>query len=99
MAKGSTSKRMMKYDPRCQETGLRSFRPGPTQTGLYSHRRWLEAGFFCIYEVEGLCKLCSENKGAGPLRGYREADMRLFFAYTKIRFSHDEAHIILLVVR
>ena len=20
------------------------FRPGPTQTGLYSHRRWLEAG-------------------------------------------------------
>ena len=22
------------------------FRPGPTQTGLYSHRRWLEAGNF-----------------------------------------------------
>ena len=20
------------------------FRPGPTQSGLYSHRRWLEAG-------------------------------------------------------
>ena len=22
------------------------FRPGPTQTGLYSYRRWLEAGNF-----------------------------------------------------
>ena len=22
---------------------VRSFRPGPTQTGLYCHRRWLEA--------------------------------------------------------
>ena len=22
------------------------FRPGPTQTSLYSHRRWLEAGKF-----------------------------------------------------
>ena len=23
-----------------------NFRPGPTQTGLYCHRRWLEAGKF-----------------------------------------------------
>ena len=26
-------------EPRCKKTGLRGFRPGPTQTGLYSHRR------------------------------------------------------------
>ena len=32
-----------KYEPRCEKTGLRGFRPGPTQTGVYSHRRWLEA--------------------------------------------------------
>ena len=31
------------YEPRCEKTGLRGFRPGPTQTGLYRHRRWLEA--------------------------------------------------------
>ena len=31
------------YEPRCEKTGLRCFRPGLTQTGLYSHRRWLEA--------------------------------------------------------
>ena len=26
-------------EPRCEKTSLRGFRPGPTQTGLYSHRR------------------------------------------------------------
>ena len=31
------------FERRCEKTGLRGFRPGPTQTGLYSHRRWLEA--------------------------------------------------------
>ena len=31
-----------KYEPRCEKTGLQGFRPGPTQTGLYSHRRLLE---------------------------------------------------------
>ena len=30
-------------EPFCEKTGLRGFRPGPTQTGLYSHRRWQEA--------------------------------------------------------
>ena len=32
-----------KNEPRCEKTGLWGFRPGPTQTGLYNHRRWLEA--------------------------------------------------------
>ena len=31
------------FEPRSEKTGLRGFRPGPTQTGLYSHKRWLEA--------------------------------------------------------
>ena len=30
-------------EPRCEKTGLRGFRPGPTQTRLYSYRRLLEA--------------------------------------------------------
>ena len=29
--------------PRCEKTGLRGFRPGLTQYGLYSHRRCTEA--------------------------------------------------------
>ena len=28
-------------EPRCEKTGLRGFRPGPTQTRLYNHTRWL----------------------------------------------------------
>ena len=28
------------YEPRCEK---RPCEPGPTQTGLYNHRRWLEA--------------------------------------------------------
>ena len=31
------------YEPRSEKTGLQGFRPGPTQTGLYSHRICLEA--------------------------------------------------------
>ena len=33
----------LKFEPRSEKTGLRGFQPGPTQTGLYSHLRWLEA--------------------------------------------------------
>ena len=29
-------------EPCREKTCLRGFRPGPTQTGLYSHRIWLE---------------------------------------------------------
>ena len=34
------------FEPRCEKTGLRRFRPGPTKTGLYSHRRLLETWDF-----------------------------------------------------
>ena len=30
------------FEPR-YKTGLRGFRPSPTQTELYSHRKWLKA--------------------------------------------------------
>ena len=32
-----------RLEPRSEKTGLRGLLQGPTQTGLYSHRRWLEA--------------------------------------------------------
>ena len=38
--------RRVSFEPRSEKTGLRGFRPGPTQTGLYSYRIWLEAGNF-----------------------------------------------------
>ena len=36
--------------------------------------------------VEGLYYLCSENKGADQLRGYREADLRLCFRICKMLY-------------
>ena len=36
-----------------------------------------------IQKVEGLHYLCSENKGADQLRGYREADLHLCFHICK----------------
>ena len=48
---------------------------------------------FRILQIEGLYCLCSENKGADQLRGYREADLRLYFANAKRLFSHDAAQI------
>ena len=35
--------RHIRNEPRSEKTGLRGFRPELTQTGLYSHTRWLEA--------------------------------------------------------
>ena len=39
---------------------------------------------FRIKKVEGLDYLCSENKDADQLRGYREADLRLCFRIYKM---------------
>ena len=30
---------LLLFEPSCEKTGLRGFRPGRTQTGLYSYRR------------------------------------------------------------
>ena len=49
---------------------------------------------FRIQKVEGLYYLCSENKGADQLRGYRKADLILCFCICKKPFSHDGAHIV-----
>ena len=53
------------HEPRREKTYLRGFRPGPTQTGLYNNRKWLENLTFLVKIVEGLFFLCSERKGLG----------------------------------
>ena len=69
--------------PRCEKTGLRGFRPGPTQTGLCNFLNMARGLKFRIQKEEGLYYPCSENKGADQLRGYREADLRLCFRICK----------------
>ena len=41
---------------------------------------------FRIYEIQGLYYICSENKAADQLCGYREADLRLFSHMQKADF-------------
>ena len=48
---------------------------------------------FRIYEVEGLYYLCSENKGADQLRATAKLICVFVFAYAKIWFSNNAAHI------
>ena len=63
-----------------KKTYLHCFRPGLTQTGLYSLTQKLARGLkFRIYEVEELYYLCSENKSVDQLCGYNAPDQRLCF--------------------
>ena len=74
----------LKYQLRRQKTGLRGIQPGMTKTGLYSHRRWLEACNF-VFRKERDCTI--------RIRGNRKVICDFVFAYAKILFSHVAAHI------
>ena len=50
------------YEPRCEKTGLRGFRPGPTQIGLYSFRIWLRGLKFRIKIDEEWHYPCGETR-------------------------------------
>ena len=50
---------------------------------------------FCIYELEELYWLYSENKGADSFAVTAKLICVFVFANTKSRFSHDEAHFII----
>ena len=41
---------LFKHEPRHEKTCLLGFPPGPTQTGLYSHERWLE-----VFAQDSIC--------------------------------------------
>ena len=49
--------------------------------------------------MEGLYYLCSENKGADQLRGLNTAKLicDFVFAKAKSRFSHNEAHMCMII--
>ena len=67
------------YELRCEKTCPRGFRPGPTQTRLLNHTRWLETGNFVFRKYRDCTIYVAKIKGADQLRGYRQADLRLCF--------------------
>ena len=54
-------------EPCHEKTCLWGFRPGPTQTGLYSHRRWLKFSDLGRIVLHVFHNLCNKNKGADQI--------------------------------
>ena len=81
------------FEPRRQKTGLRGFRPGPTQTGLYSHRRWLETWNFGFRKQRDCTIQVAKTKTLISFAVTAKLICVFVFAYAKIRFSHVAAHI------
>ena len=78
--------------PRHDKTCLRGFRPGATQTGLYSHRRWLEALYFGFGKKMD-CTICvTKTKTLISCAVTAQLICTFVFAYAKSRFSHDAAY-------
>ena len=87
-------------EPRCEKTGLRGFQLGPTQTGLYNHRRWLEACNF-VSRKKRDCTI-REAKTKALISFAVTAKLICVFVFAnakkkkkkkkkKKRFSHNEA--------
>ena len=74
-----------------EKTNNFGFRPGSTQTGLYSQRRWLETGSFGFIKVEEFYYPYSKNKGADQICAF-------VFAYADCWFSHAAAHFVSLII-
>ena len=80
-------------EPRCEKTGLRGFRPGPPQIGLYSHIRWLEARNFGFRKKRGCTIRGAKTKALISFAVTAKLICVFVFAYAKSRFSHNEAHL------
>ena len=84
------------FEPRCEKTGLRGFRPGPTQTELCSHRRWIEARNFG-FRLQRDCTIrVAKTKALISFAFAAKLICVFVFACAKSRFSHDSAHIVKL---
>ena len=70
------------------------FQPGLTQTGLCSHRNWLEAPYFGFKKKRN-CTICvAKTQALISCAVTAQLICGFVFAYAKIRFSHDAANLI-----
>ena len=80
------------YEPRCEKTGLRGFRPGPTQTRLYSHSRLLEVRNFGFRKYRDCSIHVAKTKALISFAVTAKLICVFVFAYANCQFSHDAAH-------
>ena len=79
------------YEPRRKKTGLWGFRPGLTQTDLYSHRSRLVAWNIWFKKKRN----CSIPVAKTKVLISCVVTAQLICAKAKFQFSHDAAHIML----
>ena len=80
-------------EPRCEKNGLRGFRPGPTQTGLYNNRRWLEVWIFGFRKWRYCTIYVAKPNALISFAVTAKLICVFVFAYAKSRLSHDEVQI------
>ena len=80
-----------------EKTGLRGFRPGRTQTGLGSHGKWLEACNFRSWKNRDCTISVATTKALIGFAVTAKLICVFVFAYAKSWFSHDAAHISVLL--
>ena len=74
------------------------FRPGPTQTGLYSHRRQLEAATFRLRKKRN-CTICvAKTKALISFAVTAKLICVFVFAYADCWFSHEAARLYPIVL-
>ena len=86
------------FEPRCEKTGLRGFRPGLTQTGHYNHTRWLEARNFGYRKKRDCTIRVVKTKALISFPVTAKLICVFVFAHGKIRFSHNKAHLVFVVI-
>ena len=82
-----------KIEPCCEKIGLLGLRPGPTQTGLCSQRRLLEAGNFVVRKLRYCSNYVVKTKALISFAVTAKLVCVFVFAYVKSRFSYDEAQL------
>ena len=92
------------YEPRREKTCLRGFRPflgggfrlkGPTQIGLYNHRRWLQTLNFVFRKYRDCTIYEVKTKAMISCTVTKQLIRAFVFAYAKVQFSRDAAQICL----
>ena len=69
------------------------FRQGPTQTGLYSHKRWSAAGNFGLRKYRNTTIRVAKTKALISFAATAKLICAFVFAYVDCLFSHADAHV------
>ena len=80
------------YEPVREKTNNLGFRPGPTQTSLYSHRSRLETCTFGLTKKRNCTIRVVKTKALISFAVTAKLVCAFVFAYANCWFSHAQAH-------